>query len=157
MPEFGDAVRLAEPLAPSHPGLGDKLRQMADDPDPQVRFQLALTLDAALAAPAAALARILARDPAEVDLQTAVFSSVAGCRGEVFWPSSWATRITAPSRRTRRAARTGRPDRRHSRCSGVRGLGECSPAWPAAARPTVARRGPSADGRPGEVAALGPR
>ncbi len=78
------AVRLAEPLAPIHPALGDKLRQMANDPDPQVRFQLAFTLGALPgAAPAAALARILARDPAEADLQTAVFSSVAGCRGEV--------------------------------------------------------------------------
>jgi len=73
------AVRLSEPLLASHQAVGEALLGLVDDPDPQVRLQLAYSLgewDDPRAA--RALARLAMRDAGEPYLVAAVMSSAVG-------------------------------------------------------------------------------
>jgi len=74
------AVRSAEGLLKSEPTLLAKLLPLAGDPDPMVRFQLALSLGAANDDPRAiaALATIATKDAGNTWTRTAVLSSIAG-------------------------------------------------------------------------------
>jgi putative membrane-bound dehydrogenase-like protein len=70
------AVRLSEPRLADKPILATKMTQMTDDPDPAVRFQLALSLGNWRDRKAGeALARILARDLGDSWIRAAILSS----------------------------------------------------------------------------------
>jgi putative heme-binding domain-containing protein len=74
------ALQLIEARLKSNPALIDTVLARAEDDDPRVRFQAAITLgdakDAAVEGVAAALARIAARDGADRWARAAVFSSL---------------------------------------------------------------------------------
>jgi putative membrane-bound dehydrogenase-like protein len=73
-------IRLAEGWLDRAPDLVAKLVDLAGDPDPMVRFQLAFSLGSAGADPRVipALAKIAARDTGSVWVRAAVLSSVVG-------------------------------------------------------------------------------
>jgi putative membrane-bound dehydrogenase-like protein len=72
------AARMAEPRIAGDPGLLAALPPLADDPDPMVRFQTALSLGAASYEPRTdqALARIALRDAADSWTRAAVLSAI---------------------------------------------------------------------------------
>ncbi len=71
------AVRLCEPLLAAHPKLGAALVQLVDDPDAQVRLQLACTLGFWKDSQAGrALGRLVLRDGSDRHFLAAVLSSI---------------------------------------------------------------------------------
>jgi putative membrane-bound dehydrogenase-like protein len=78
------AVRLAEKVLGGAPAVREKLCAMAGDADMRVRYQLAFTLGELPGPQAtAALARIVAHDPADKWIRVAVLSSCLGRTGEI--------------------------------------------------------------------------
>jgi putative membrane-bound dehydrogenase-like protein len=72
-------MRLAEPWLRESPELAAAVRRLADDPEPRIRFQAALTLGNMLGDEVTdLLARIVRRDSADPWLRQAVLSSAAG-------------------------------------------------------------------------------
>lgn len=79
------AIRLAEPFVKDSAHVRSALYPLADDPDINVRYQLAFTLgETTDGGRTSALARIAARDPRDEWIQVAVLSSLSEGLGELF-------------------------------------------------------------------------
>jgi putative membrane-bound dehydrogenase-like protein len=80
-----NALRLAEPMFDTSPALRAAALALLDDPDPQVRFQLAFTIGESRAwDQAAALARLVRKNPADPWIAAAILSSTADCGAALF-------------------------------------------------------------------------
>lgn len=79
------AIRLAESQLDAQPALLERVLELADDPDPNVRFQAAFSLGESHDAQAAAmLAKLLRSETGDKWLRSAVLSSLAGPALHVF-------------------------------------------------------------------------
>ena len=78
------ALRLAEPRLDRAVALRDRLRQLARDPDPEVRFQTAFSLGASRSADLVpALAAVAAASAGDAWMRAAVLSSATHCAGDL--------------------------------------------------------------------------